>query len=62
MSLLASRSLPLRAKDRFCPHAYVALLYGSETSPIKEQDLIRLERNDAKMVRWMCNVRLDRIS
>ena len=27
-----------------------------EVRPIKEDDLIRLERDNARMVRWMCNV------
>ena len=27
-----------------------------EVSPIKEDDLIRLERENARMFRWMCNV------
>lgn len=39
------------------------MLYGSETSPVKKKDVIRLERNTANMVRCMCNVRPeDRIS
>ena len=33
------------------------MLYGSETSPVKEEDMIKLERNDTSIVRWMCNVR-----
>ena len=52
--LLASRGFPLWAKDR---------LYGSETWPVKEEDVIKLEKNDVWMVRQMCNVRSeDRIS
>ena len=31
---------------------------GSEAWPVKE-DVIRLDRNNSKMVRWMCNVRPD---
>ena len=33
------------------------MLYGSETWPVKEQDVVRLERIDARMVIWMYNVR-----
>ena len=41
---------------------YVAL-YGNETWPAQKQDVIRLERNDARKVRWICIVRPeDRIS
>lgn len=48
-------------------HAYIVLcsieihsimLYRSETCPVKEEDMIRLEMNDARIVRWMYNVRL----
>ena len=42
---------------------HVLLLFGDETWSFKEEYVIRLERNVAKMVRRMCNVRLeDRIS
>ena len=34
------------------------VLYGSETWAVKEEDLTRLERNDMRMVRWMCGVTL----
>ena len=33
------------------------MLYGRKIWPVKEQDVITLERIDAKMVRWMCNNR-----
>ena len=36
---------------------YSIMLYASETWPVKEEDLIRLEKNDARIVRWVCNVR-----
>ena len=39
------------------------MLYESETCHVKEEDMIRLERNGTRMVRWMFNVRPeDRIS
>ena len=34
------------------------MLYGRETWPVREKDLIRLERNDARMIRWMCKIGL----
>ena len=38
-------------------------LYEKESWPVKEGDVIRLKRNDAKMVRLKCNIRAeDRIS
>ena len=33
------------------------MLYGSEAWPVKEKDVIRLERNDARIVRWMFRIR-----
>ena len=64
VSMLASRGLSLGAKGRLysaCVRSLV--LYGSETWPVKEEDQIRLERNDESIVRWMFSVRPeDRIS
>lgn len=36
------------------------MLYGSETSTAKKEDLVRLERNSARIVRWMCNARSEK--
>ena len=62
--LLASRGLSLGAKARLysaCMHSI--MLYWGKRWPSKEEDVIRLERNDARMVRWKCNVKPeDRIS
>ena len=33
------------------------MLYRSNTCPVKEEDVVRLDRNDVSMVRWMCKVR-----
>ena len=39
------------------------MLYGCETWSVKLEDVIRLEMNHTRMVRWMCNVKSeDRIS
>lgn len=39
------------------------MIYGSETRPVKEDNVIRQERNHASMVWYMCTVRpSDRIS
>ena len=34
------------------------LVYGSETWPMKAEDMQRLERMERMMVRWMCGVSL----
>ena len=56
-------SLAIRAKSRLClAYVFSFMIYGSETCPVKD-DVIRLTRNDARMVRLVYNVRpVDRIS
>ena len=57
---LASRGLPLRAKGGLCSGCVRnVMLYGKETCSVKVENVNRLERNDARMVRWMCNVWLE---
>ena len=57
MPLLASESFPLGAKDMLYPAcAYGVMHYVSGTCPVKEEDVIRLERNDARITRSMCNI------
>ena len=59
LPLLASRSLPLLTKGKVyqsCVHS--VMLYGSETWPVKEDDVKRLERNENRMIRWICGVSL----
>ena len=52
--LLASRSLPLLAKCKLYSACVVSdILYGGETWPLKEEGLIRIDGNDARMVRVM---------
>ena len=57
VSLLSSRGLHLRPKGRLYSACVRSVtLRGSENWPVKEEDVIRRERNDARMVRWMCYV------
>ena len=54
---LLCRGLSLGAKGRLhfaCVYGVTG--YGSETWPVKEEDVIGLEMNDARTVRWMCKV------
>ena len=60
MPLSASRSLALEEKGRLdSAYACSFMLYESETGPLKEEDVIRLERNGERMIRLICNVRLE---
>ena len=48
---------------KYTAHIRPALLYASECWAPSVNDLLKLERNDRAMFRWICNVRLkDRIS
>ena len=56
LPLLTSRGPSLHFKGKL----YVAcvMLYGSETWAIKREDEQRYERNEMRMVRWMCGASL----
>ena len=56
--MLAGKGLPLEAKGRlYSACVRSVILYGSEAWPVIDENVIRLERNDANMITWMCNVR-----
>jgi hypothetical protein len=61
--ILTSRGASLKLKGkiyRSCVQS--VLVYGSETWPMKAEDMQRLERTEMAMVRWMCGVTLrDRV-
>ena len=58
------RRLPLHLKGKvYTSCVRRALIYGSETWPVRSEDIDRMERNEMKMARWICGVRLqDRVS
>src|SRR5271165_288601 len=62
--LLTKRVVSLKVKGKIykaCVRS--VLVYGSETWPIKEDDLKKLERTERAMIRWMCGVSLkDRVN
>ena len=50
----ASRGLPLGAKGSlYSACVYSTVLHGNETCPVKKEDVIKLMRNDTRMVRWI---------
>ena len=52
--LLASKGVPLGTKSRlYFAYVFKIMQYGSEAWPFKEGDVVRVERNDARMFRWM---------
>ena len=34
------------------------MLYGSETWPVKKENVVALQRAEMRMVRWMCGIKL----
>jgi len=39
------------------------MLHGSETWPVRKENVVALQRAEMRMVRWMCGVNLkDRLS
>ena len=64
LPILTARSISLRRRGSFyqaCVRS--VMLYGSETWPVKEDDLARLHRTEMSMLRWMSHVSLkDRVS
>jgi len=34
------------------------MLHGSETRPVRKENVVALQRAEMKMVRWMCGVKL----
>jgi len=39
-----------------CEHSSV--LHGSETWPVRKENVVALQRAEMRMVRWMCGVKL----
>ena len=57
--ILTTRGVSLRLKGKFnrmCVHR--VMVYGSETWPMRVEELRRLERAERMMIRWMCGVTL----
>lgn len=57
VSLLASGCLPFWARGRYFAFVCRIMLFESESWRFKEENVIRLQRNDPRMFRWVCNVR-----
>ena len=51
-------SVLTRIRSGCCKLKKIVLLFASRnTFPVKKEDVIRLERNDSRMARWICTVR-----
>ena len=59
MPILTSRGASLKLKGKiYMQCVQSTMVYGSETWPMKADDLLRLVRTERMMVRWMCGVTL----
>ena len=59
LPLLTSRALPLSTKGRVYQACVSSvMMYGSETWPVRAEDMCCMGRNDMWMIQWMCNVSL----
>ena len=57
--ILTSRGASLKIKGKiYRACVQTVMVYGSETWPMKAEDMKRLERAERMMVRWMCGVSL----
>jgi len=36
-----------------------SMLHGSETGPVRKENKVALQRAEMRMVRWMCNVKVN---
>ena len=64
LPVLSSRTFSLKKKGTFYQACVrPVLLYGSETWPVKEEELVRLHHTEMSMLRWMSHATFkDRIS
>ena len=59
MTNIDTRGVSLRLKEKFyrmCVQR--VMVYGSETCPMRIEELRRLKRAERMMIRWMCGVTL----
>ena len=62
LPLLTGRMFSHKTKGKLYSACVSVMLYGSETWPLKEDDINRIARTEKTMIRWMCNVTLrDRV-
>ena len=59
LPLLTSRALPLSTMGRvYLACVRSVMMYGSESWPVRAENMCCIERSDMRMIQWMCNVSL----
>jgi len=57
--LLTNKDISLITRGRLyssCVNS--SMLHGSETWPIRKENVVALQRAETRMVRWMCGIKL----
>ena len=59
MPLLTNKDVSLIMRGRLCSSCVrSSMLHGSETWPVRKENVVALQRAEMRMVRWMCGVEL----
>jgi len=57
--LLSNKDVSLIMKGRlYSSCVRSSVLHGSETWPVRKENVVALQRADMRMVRWMCGIKL----
>ena len=57
--LLTNRDVSLIMRERlYSSCARSSMLHGSETWPVRKENMVALQRAEMRMVRWMCGIKL----
>ena len=59
MPLLTNKDVSLIMRGRlYSSCVRSSMLHGSETWPIRKENVVALQRAEMRMVRWMCGIKL----
>jgi len=59
LPLLTNKDVSLMMRGRlYSSCVRSSMLYGSETWPVRKENVVALQRAEMRMVRWMCSVKL----
>ena len=56
--LLTNKDVSLIMRGRLYSCVRSSMLHGSETWPVRKENVVALQRAEMRMVRWMCGVKL----
>jgi len=57
--LLTNRDILIRRGRLYSSCVRSSMLHGSETWPVRKENKVALQRAEMRMVRWMCNVKVE---